>query len=84
VLSATLPNRKTKGKTVLHSFHVTDGQQPEGSLLEYKSRFYGTTVGGGGDLSGEVYELQPQRKVPQHQLLWIFRLRNGVRDYAVN
>jgi len=36
-----------------------DGQQPEGSLLEYKSRFYGTTVGGGGDLSGEVYELQP-------------------------
>jgi len=31
-----------------------DSQQPEGSLLEYKSRFYGTTVGGGGDLSGEV------------------------------
>ena len=46
-------------ETVLHSFHVTDGRQAEESLLECKSRFNGTTVGGGGDLSGEVYELQP-------------------------
>jgi uncharacterized repeat protein (TIGR03803 family) len=52
---------------ILHSFKggYGDGRIPEGSLVEDASgNLFGTTVSGGGDYSGTVFEIA--RQAPQH------------------
>jgi uncharacterized repeat protein (TIGR03803 family) len=45
-------------ETVLHSFQLTDGCGPIGSLLSYKGSLYGTAGGGSSGL-GIVFNLLP-------------------------
>jgi uncharacterized repeat protein (TIGR03803 family) len=56
-----LPAATAQQETVLHNFNGPgDGAEPEGALLLDKAgNLYGTTVRGGTDLGGIVYELSP-------------------------
>lgn len=47
-------------KTVLHSFHAgADGANPNGPLVEFGGRFYGTTLNGGAANDGTVFSVGP-------------------------
>jgi uncharacterized repeat protein (TIGR03803 family) len=47
-------------KTVLHSFHTgADGANPNGPLVEFGGRFYGTTLNGGAANDGTVFSVGP-------------------------
>jgi uncharacterized repeat protein (TIGR03803 family) len=50
-----------KGKlTTLHSFDGTDGNYPEGALIQATDgNFYGTTVEGGANLVGTIFKITP-------------------------
>lgn len=51
---------KTKGVTVLHPFHFTDGRGPIGRLLQASNGFlYGVTASGATSERGVVYRLKP-------------------------
>ena len=45
--------------TVLHQFDYTNGSWPYGGLVEMGGKFYGTTLYGGNDFSGVLYEYDP-------------------------
>ena len=50
----------TWSETVLHSFQGKDGANPIGDLvLDRAGNLYGTTLGGGGHVSGLVFKLAP-------------------------
>jgi uncharacterized repeat protein (TIGR03803 family) len=45
-------------KTLLHAFHGgEDGANPNGALLEFRGRFYGTTINGGKANDGTVFSV---------------------------
>jgi uncharacterized repeat protein (TIGR03803 family) len=45
--------------TVLHSFDVSDGENPGGLKQGTNGNFYGTTAAGGAYADGEVFEMTP-------------------------
>jgi len=49
--------------TTLHSFHKTDGQNPNGLVLGVDGNFYGTTQAGGASNAGTVFKITPGGKL---------------------
>ena len=57
-LAIAAPLHAGQGVTVLHSFNYSDGQYPEGRLVQGNDgAFYGTTYAGGAHGLGEVYKV---------------------------
>jgi uncharacterized repeat protein (TIGR03803 family) len=68
------------GFTVLHEFNGSDGENPEGDLVDGLDGYlYGTTMKGGASNRGTIYRLSTSG---QHQVIYSFpglgQFRNGV------
>ena len=58
-LWATFSNSVAGSLSVLHTFNVTDGQFPQGTLVAANGLLYGTTVAGGAFGQGEIFAIDP-------------------------
>jgi uncharacterized repeat protein (TIGR03803 family) len=67
------------GFTVVHEFRGSDGENPEGDLVERDGYLYGTTMKGGSGNRGTVFRMSLSG---DHEVLYSFpelgRFRNGV------
>ena len=82
------PTKKGWTETILHSFedNGTDGYEPEAGLVfDKKGNLYGTTLVGGADGDGTVFELTPTKQGWTETILWSLNPRNrpeGADPYA--
>jgi uncharacterized repeat protein (TIGR03803 family) len=61
--------------TVLHSFNVTDGYNPQGGLsLGTDGNFYGTTASGGSQSAGTIFQITPSGT---HTVIYNFLSTDG-------
>lgn len=80
------PNGKKWTETILHSFKQDgiDGRGPNSALItDSAGNLYGTTVYGGVDDQGVVFQLQPGGGGSWNEVvLHSFKLRDGMQPYA--
>ncbi len=69
------------GDKILHSFSVTDGENPEGSVTLSGSKLYGMTVGGGTAGSGCIFSIDTDGS--GFKDLFNFSGTNGVAPYGL-
>lgn len=61
VLTLVAAASASAGETILHTFNVSDGAMPEGSLIfDAAGNLYGTTAVGGFYSYGTVFEMKPK------------------------
>jgi uncharacterized repeat protein (TIGR03803 family) len=70
-------------ETILHSFSGGDGSGPQAGLVfDSAGNLYGTTVGGGANLNGTVFELAPSNGEWTETVLHSFGGTDGSSPYA--